>query len=389
MKKDRRIDKHFGSKKTHTEIKHCIFQDTLLAAMSIARNLSSADNYIYIDLYSGPGVFDDGTLGSPIIALNSAQKIMPSEGEDPKRHFQKMQFVLIDKDEENISSLKKKVNESLQAGKNIEIISGIGEWTEFTPEIKSLLTRSKWGFVFVDPFSTELKLDELIKLISETAEFKDILVLANFNTLSRQLGRSHEKDIKRICDYLNITSDELFSQEFSVTFRETIQEKLSGFGKDFILSMAIPISVDGTVKNSDYFYLILSTSCAQVADAFVKSYEKNLLEYRGEVNKPLPLFEEIDSLKENMLKIIREEAQINMLELLSRLYNRFFSWKTNRADDLPTKANIVKALNKLKAEKRISLTISDKHISKRDTGKITQSVFMKKEYLEKTTIRLN
>lgn len=66
-----KANKHFNnSKKKHTKIKHYLFKNILTKSISIANNLSNnkPSSFVFIDLFSGAGIFEDNTYGSPMIA---------------------------------------------------------------------------------------------------------------------------------------------------------------------------------------------------------------------------------------------------------------------------------------------------------------------------------
>ena len=64
----------------------------------------------------------------------------------------------------------------------LEVYTGDRGWEIYDADIKQLLSQSKWGFVFADPFSTELDIQKLIRTIEAHSDFKDILVFMNYRT---------------------------------------------------------------------------------------------------------------------------------------------------------------------------------------------------------------
>ena len=73
---------------------------TLKASLSIANVFKKDyDKFLIVDLYAGKGVFDDGSAGSPLIALQTYEKSFYSIKD------MSVDFMFVEKDEDSCASL--------------------------------------------------------------------------------------------------------------------------------------------------------------------------------------------------------------------------------------------------------------------------------------------
>ena len=133
----------------HTKVKHILLKKYLTAWIPILGKWNS--KICYFDGFAGRGEYIDGTLGSPLIALEVADSLSQYFGElicffiekDPD-NFTNLERVL-DREQPNIRS-HQKINIIKKNDEFAKVISGIFEYLE---KEKSILAPS---FFFVDPF---------------------------------------------------------------------------------------------------------------------------------------------------------------------------------------------------------------------------------------------
>ena len=163
---------------------------------------SKDESFTYVDLFAGRGDFEDGAEGSPMLAFDIVERHMLQDSDAPGNHFKEIRIVAIDNDEEAAKRLKialgQRIEKSPAGQGGLKVYTGDRNWEIYDAEIKQLLSQSKWGFIFADPFSTELDIEKLIRTIEVHSDFKDILVFMNYRTLSRQSSRKHASDIERV-----------------------------------------------------------------------------------------------------------------------------------------------------------------------------------------------
>ncbi len=377
MGHDNRSNRHFAEKKPHTRIKHSIFTDTLKTSLSIANNLAIKDSrkqaaiYTYVDLFAGRGMFEDETEGSPLLALNMFETHLTHE--PSKNNFSTIQLITIEKSEDDLTALSSELNERLENSEcrnRLKVYCGCGSWEDYVSQIKGVLSDSKWGFIYADPFSTELDIEQLIQLIDSCKHFKDVLIFINFNTLVRQTKRGHINDINRVSKSLGIKPEQLLANEdFSDLFKGALQDRFSEL-KQIIIGVAIPVTVEKKLITADYFYLLFATDSIKVADGFLKAYEKQVNEYRDKYMQPSFLGE---YLADEIVQFLKEKLSndVSLFEIISYLFNKFLSWKSAITDvnyKVPTIRNIISCLNDLRNNNNIIVSCGEDFFYKRNTA---------------------
>ncbi len=371
---DKRPEAHFKKPRMeHTKIKHHLFSETLKVSLYIANNMArnnkymNFDSYAYIDLFAGSGKFKDDSKGSPLIAVDIAANHLKYKG----NVFNKIDLIFIEKDKQNADDLKKNVGlelkkYNLEILKNLRVQIGDESWEKY--DIEKILNGSTWGFIFADPFSTELKLDNLKTTLKNCSKYKDILIFANFNTLARQYARGHNNDIQRICEFLGISENKLQENiDFPETFIELLKNKFKSI-KDFSIGVAIPISVEQKLRAMDYFYLVLFTSSVMVGNMFLESYEKEIEQYRS---KEKSLFCNQDD--EPLLGLIKENKELSLYKIWEYYQQNFLSWKKIVNDSnlrVPTLKNITDIINNFKNNCLLEIVADEKYFYKKSKNKI-------------------
>jgi three-Cys-motif partner protein len=138
----------------HTQAKHLILARYLKAWLPIMASFNG--RIVYIDAFAGPGRYNNGEEGSPLIALRSLLEnpLFQSQGRNCK-----VVFFFIEEDEERAEALKGELRE-------LETQYPLPRWAEYTvihgefaPEMTKILDLiEKEGkslaptFAFIDPF---------------------------------------------------------------------------------------------------------------------------------------------------------------------------------------------------------------------------------------------
>lgn len=147
MGKDSALDK--WEYREHTKVKHILLKKYLAAWIPILGKWNP--KICYFDGFAGRGEYTDGTLGSPLIALEVADNL--------SEHFGELVCFFIEKDPENFKNLERVLEQEQSKIKNLQKIKIIKENDEFANVIsgifeylekeKSILVPS---FFFIDPF---------------------------------------------------------------------------------------------------------------------------------------------------------------------------------------------------------------------------------------------
>lgn len=189
MTKDSDLEK--WEYREHTKVKHILLRKYLVAWMSI---LGSGNPKIcYFDGFAGRGEYIKGILGSPLIALQEADKL--------SNYYQKLNCYFIEKDPENFSNLEKVLEREKTQIKNLKKIDIIKENDEFANVIdrifrnlakeKSILVPS---FFFIDPFGFSGIPFTIIKKILENPK-TEVFFTFMVRDIARFIGLPQLEDI--------------------------------------------------------------------------------------------------------------------------------------------------------------------------------------------------
>ncbi|MCD7779743.1 MAG: three-Cys-motif partner protein TcmP, partial [Candidatus Gastranaerophilales bacterium] len=364
---------HFEVQNKHTELKHNLLQNTLNTAIGIANHFAAkipSATYTFVDLFAGKGMFNDGTKGSPVIALEVLTNYLKSH---LIKNFKQLKIIAIEKDENNQSELEqniKNIMNSDSVANQIQFYTTNGDWQNYSKTIKSHLKTSNSGFIFADPFSTQLNMQNLKSLFKDV-KYHDVLILINNNALERVLGLDDTKSLNIICKYFDVDEDFVLKLKKTnlsnaAVIRHLIKKSLEGIDKDIVINIALPRTRSGKIENGDRFYLCLLTSSVGVADSYLKTYAeiKDNKEIQNN-NGQKSLFQgnveyEYFNLCETTIKTLTKiNKSISLYNLVSILYDDFFSWKDANSKEIPTSINLRTSLNILLENRELDVLPND------------------------------
>ena len=394
----KKVENHFLEKKEHTKIKHRIFENTLRSSISIANmqllrgTEPKNKKFIYVDLFAGAGEFDSGEKGSILLAIDVIQDhIIISKDSKVPNIFEKFSIIAIEKDDEAFAKLDSSIKnlKEMNPISNIEINLLKGNWEIYQKDLERELKNFDWGFIFVDPFSTELdilKLKELLKSKYYT-KMKDILIFFNLQALRREKGKMIDSSKQRLEKTVGLSWEEIEkNQDLSDTVRNGIAKNFSGI-KDFAVGVSYPVEVKDKLYTIDYFYLILLTNSAALVNKFLEGYEKIVKEYYNFSFKGL--FDEDYYLP---------NSDMNLLKSWEEKIERFLSWKILRErgyTEVPTIENLVKRLNNYRKLGKLDFECDNKYKYKKNVkgnnaeiGDLKHNEIKSKEDLKSIIIRL-
>lgn len=141
------------TRERHTTAKHTLIRTYLKAWFPIISRFGREERVIFLDGFAGPGIYDDGEPGSPIIALETLLT---------HRNFGKLEettfeFLFVEKDADRIERLKSEVAGlwSRLPGAippNVHIRYYNEEFVTVARDVLPTLRQSEPTFAFVDPF---------------------------------------------------------------------------------------------------------------------------------------------------------------------------------------------------------------------------------------------
>jgi len=368
---------HFVDKKEHTGIKHKLFYDTFNAVLGISAKFSKNNNFVYIDLYAGQGKFDDNSLGSPMLALNT---IIESDFKITSE-FHEIKCFFSEKDEHNYNILEEGISAQLKSKKvaNLKTHISRAPWNNNDTTLNEYLKYTKWGFIFIDPFSNEIDLDSLFELLENRARRIDIMLFINTQSLKRIAGMDNNNEA--VAKFLGVEEHILIQIiNDNQLIRECLQNRFSSVGKDYILNASIPTTREGELINSDTFQLLLLTNSIGVSDTFLNSYCNAIESFKG--NCELLLF---NPLEDSILSIVRNRKSITIQDLIQELYKNNNSWKEVNKNYLPTSDNLYTIINKLLKEKYIFF-VSPAEFRSKKTDLIIKKAYNRNEYMKQVRL---
>ncbi len=395
----KKVEKHFLQKKEHTKIKHRIFENALknciyIANIQISKNTKLKKNFVYVDLFAGAGEFDTGEKGSILLAIDIIKShIITEKSKDVKNYFDNFLVIAIEENDKAYDKLEKSLkelerelghsfikvfllkenlenyndeleNESVSSF--IKVILLKGNWENYHGKLENELRSFDWGFIFVDPFSTELdilKLKELLKSKDYT-KMKDILIFFNLQALRREKGKMTKASKQRLEKTVGLSWEEIEkNQDLSETVRGSIIKNFSGI-KDFAVGVSYPVEVKDKLYTMDYFYLVLLTNSVGLINRFLEGYEEIFKENFSFTFKNKKLFD---------VNYYLPESDIFLLKYWEEKVNKFLSWKNLKEigyDEIPTIENLVKRLNDYRKRGMLDFVCDDRYKYKRKSGDI-------------------
>lgn len=198
----------------HTEAKHSILGKYLSGWI---RFLGSSYNKIcYFDCFAGRGEYNDGTLGSPIMALDIATRL--------ENNYENFVCTVIEKNEDNFKNLESLINKKRELGEICTKIDVVPIHDEFANVASTIIegvgNKLAPSFFFIDPFGMKGIPFELIKRLLSIGRVEVFLTF-----MSRDINRFLESE-----KHENVM-DELFGTE---EWRDIVS-KYSGDARQYAL----------------------------------------------------------------------------------------------------------------------------------------------------------
>lgn len=180
------------------------------------RNPNSIKKIAYIDLFAGPGCFEDGRISTPVLILQ-----MAVENEDLRN---RLVTIFNDKDEEMANNLQTSINqiqgiESLKYSPqvlNIEVDDNLVELFKKHSLIPTLFFLDPWGY-------KGLKLQLISAMIKDWG--CDVIFFFNFNRVNMGLPNPAVQEHMR----------DLFGAERTVSLKKKLGEAKSSYGREMLI----------------------------------------------------------------------------------------------------------------------------------------------------------
>lgn len=171
----------------HTKAKHDILRKYLGVWFSIMIN-SNFDTLLYIDGFAGPGVYDKGEDGSPLIVLKEALNQL-----EKWKKRKKIKCMFIEQNKERFQVLQDRIN-SLELPKEIEVLTINSDFGKMENDILGFLNQHRApAFVFIDPFGYKLSMNFMSKVMRYPST--EILINFMYDSVNRWITLKEQEKV--------------------------------------------------------------------------------------------------------------------------------------------------------------------------------------------------
>jgi three-Cys-motif partner protein len=174
----------------HTAAKHRILQNYLFAWLPIMSKFNG--RLVYIDGFAGPGIYEGGEPGSPVIALNAYLQHAYRDRIDSE-----LVYVFIEEDHKRVKRLRAEIDRLGKLPKNVvvEIIEGTfqDKFSEVLDDIDEHGAKLAPTFAFIDPFGYS---DAPMDLSGRFLQFDrcEALIYVPLRHVNRFVGRAGQEN---------------------------------------------------------------------------------------------------------------------------------------------------------------------------------------------------
>jgi len=153
----------------HSAAKVRLLREYIAAYLGILANTKWIEEVYIYDLFCGPGIYENGGEGSPVVFLNEIIKAHTTVA-TPRNNFTKFKCLFNDLDKGRIEKLKHNLSTRKVEITNCgEIIYRTEDYKNILEEISAQirLFKNERGFVFIDPYGySEVSLNDIRTLTS-------------------------------------------------------------------------------------------------------------------------------------------------------------------------------------------------------------------------------
>ena len=324
-------------------LKHGILRRYL--PVFVTKTGSNASEVVYLDAYAGPGLYDDGTPGSPALAVQTARAVAGS------RSSTSLVGHLIERNKKSVTKLVDLL------GDDFSWVVYQGEVEEWMPEILHGLAPATPLFAFIDPFGLPISFSTLLDILRRGGRRSGYgrvggaatEVLLNFsipgiNRVGGQLtGRGTNPKWLRARDSMVAKMDAVLGGDWwQAIWRsddpDRVELILEGY-KDRILEGSdgwaiFDMEVSDRWKGPPSYHLLMLTQHPDGIWAFNEAissaseeYRKFCHEHEGRLDlEPLAQRESewVDEIAQNIEDILAEERSFSPVQNIDRVYGEAF-----------------------------------------------------------------
>jgi len=362
----------FQSKRDTSEIKTKFLNEYFKAWAAIMLKGQSYKNItklLYLDLFSGPGIYDDNKLSTPIKILNSIHESKGSKFIDYDKH---VQTVFNDIEVEQYEKLKINI-ESLPYYNELTFKPILTNGPASLNLIKEALKEKIPSLTFIDPLGYGFTQKMLMFSIQRWGS--DLFMLFNFNRIRAAIANSKvEQNMLEIFGNKFAELQEFYSKESSPQKRELfiIETFESIFEEQGFMVLKFRIKFPDKDQTSHYLFFISKVSLAitrakEILSKYSDYQADGIPQFGANLNLQPVLNPDMNNYSiNNLASIIKSNNKFDGYKI-EQIYKEH-NYKTNYI-----KINYKEAISKLKVSEVIYLL--DKN--GRKTDKITYTAKVK------------
>lgn len=326
----------FNSKRDTSEIKTEFLNEYFKAWAAImlkGQNYKTISKLLYVDLFSGPGIYDDGKESTPIKILNS---IYASKGGsiDYDKH---VQTIFNDKDKKLCEKLIKNIEE-LPYFKDLTFKPIVNHGEANIELLKSALKEKIPSLTFIDPLGYGFTQKMLMFAIKRWGS--DLFMLFNFNRIRAAIANAKVEEnmieifgekFSDLQEYYDIETSPQKREQFIIrTFESIFEEK--GF-----MVLKFKINFHDRQQTSHYLFFISKVDLAitrakEILSKYSDFQADGIPQFGANLRLQPVLDPDMNEYSINKLaKLIRENASFNN-QTIEDIY-KSHNYKTNYIKD--------------------------------------------------------
>lgn len=305
-------DDFFESKRSTSEIKSEIFLKYFkfwCGVLLYGQKYKKINEVMYIDMFSGPGKYDDGAISTPIKVLES---IYASKGSNidlnasVKTFFNDEKKKIVDQLEENLKNLSyyheiRHKPVILNKSASIELMN-------------DLLKEGIPSLTFIDPFGYSFSMEMLLSSIKEWGS--DLFMLFNINriraainnpTVENLMNEIFQNELCEIKDFYRIEKNPNKREQFIINKFENL------FSSQGYYIFRFRILFPNKNQTSHYLYLITKVKLAYYK---IKEIMKEYSDYQPD---GVPVFSANDNRFRNLIMFFPDNEKYSIVNLESEI----------------------------------------------------------------------
>lgn len=322
--------------KEHTKVKHEILSNYLKSWINV---LGKWQKVCYFDCFAGRGIYEDGSDGSPIIALKAINDLKQN-----RKHIQEVVCTFIEKDKSNYDNLYKVIHAELSrdptAYSSITVRPPINdEFVNVASKITRKSNKLNPSFFFIDPFGFGGIPFETIKdilSIPKTEVFINFMIRDVNRFLKSSKHQLSIEDLFGLDDVMDV-----IDSNYSNLNKETALLKLyrKQLHEDAGVKFTFPFKVNADKRLQTTYYLIHATNhlkgCEIMKDIMHKAGTQRRFGYLGPAEGQMALtnFDNLSEFKNYLLNMFDEQT-ISFEDIRIKTINETMYTRKNYQDAL-------------------------------------------------------